>query len=71
MSLNENIYLFEENATLLQELNKLREELKIIRDRIQDYEIARETSEVRGIHSIDALIQTLNADAGLSLSLSD
>lgn len=52
---------------LLRELNNLREELKIIRDRNEDYEIARQTAEARGIHSIDALIQTLNADAGLTL----
>lgn len=50
---------------MLRELNYLREELKILRDRIQDYETARETAETKGIHSIDALIQTLNSDAGL------
>lgn len=49
---------------LLRELNHLREELKIVRDKLEDYELAKQTSESRGINSIDALIQTLNADAG-------
>jgi hypothetical protein len=50
-------------------LNNLREELKIIRGRIQDYEVAKETFDERGVHSIDALVQTLNSDAGLSFNL--
>lgn len=49
-------------------MNQLREEVKIIRGRIQDYEIAKQTSDDRDVHSIDALIQTLNADAGLLIS---
>ncbi|CAF3214390.1 unnamed protein product [Rotaria socialis] len=53
-----------ENSLLLQELNSLRQELKIVRSKIQDYEVARTTFDERGVHSIDALIQTLNADAG-------
>lgn len=51
---------------LLSELNHLRGELKIIRDRITDYDVAKQTADVRGIHSIDALIQTLHADSGES-----
>ncbi|CAF1133715.1 unnamed protein product [Rotaria sordida] len=56
--------IMNENALLLQELNNLRQELKIIRGRTQDYEIAKKTFDERGVHSIDALVQTLNADAG-------
>ena len=55
---------FKENSLLLQELNSLREELKIVRGKIEDYEIAKKTFDERGGHSIDTLIQTLNADAG-------
>ncbi|CAF2959691.1 unnamed protein product [Rotaria sp. Silwood2] len=56
--------IMNENALLLQELNNLRQELKVVRGRIQDYEIAKTTFDERGVHSIDALVQTLNADAG-------
>lgn len=49
-------------------MNQLREELKTIRGRIQDYQVAKQTSEDRDVHSVDALIQTLNADAGLWIS---
>ncbi len=60
-----SIVLFpQENSLLLQELNNLREEVKIVRGIIQDYEIAKQTFDERGVHSIDALVQTLNADAG-------
>jgi len=45
-------------------LNNLREEVKVVRGRIQDYEVAKQTLEQGNTHSIDALIQTLNADAG-------
>jgi len=60
----QSIYFSQENSLLLQELNNLREEVKIVRGRIQDYEVAKETFDERGVHSIDALIQTLNSDTG-------
>ena len=50
-------------------MNDLRRELKTVRGRLQDFEVAQQTFDERGVHSIDALIQTLNADAGYSLSL--
>ncbi|CAF4648755.1 unnamed protein product [Rotaria sp. Silwood1] len=56
--------IMNENALLLQELNNLRQELKVVRGRIQDYEVAKKTFGERSVHSIDALVQTLNADAG-------
>jgi hypothetical protein len=56
--------VIQENVMLLHELNNLREELKIVRDRVEDFETARQTSTVRGIHNVEALIQTLNADSG-------
>ncbi|CAF1626128.1 unnamed protein product, partial [Adineta ricciae] len=56
--------IMNENSLLLQELNNLREELKIVRGRLQDYGIASGTFGERGVHSTEALIQTLNADAG-------
>lgn len=59
-------FYLQENSLLLQELNSLRQELKIVRGKIQDYEVAKTTFDERSVHSIDALIQTLNADAGFS-----
>ncbi|UJR36357.1 hypothetical protein I4U23_029083 [Adineta vaga] len=56
--------IMNENSLLLQELNNLREELKIVRGRLQDYDIARQTFGEKGVHSTEALVQTLNADAG-------
>ncbi|CAF0950735.1 unnamed protein product [Adineta steineri] len=56
--------IMNENSLLLQELNNLREELRIVRGRLQDYDVARQTFGERGVHSTEALIQTLNADAG-------
>ena len=54
----------QENSLLIQELNSLREELKIVRDRTQDFEVAKRTSEQRGILNVDSLVQTLTVDAG-------
>mgnify|MGYP006907000466 CR=1 FL=1 len=39
--------------------------MKIVRGRLQDYDIARQTFGEKGVHSTEALVQTLNADAGL------
>ncbi|CAF1656915.1 unnamed protein product, partial [Didymodactylos carnosus] len=53
-----------ENSMLTQEINTLREELKLVRGKINDFEIAKQTFDDRNVHSIDAVIQTLNANTG-------